>query len=244
MTMFWRVLSAELLKYRRTSALFLAVGVPVAINLLFLLIYVLTPRLQIMPIAGRWEMFLSGSMSTWTQLFLPLGLGIIAALALGLEHQDNQWKQILTLGPSRTSVYLAKWLAVIALVLLGSLALALSGLLIGGMVTGFKDVPWENVFRGPMLSFVGALGIISLQTWLATRYKAFGLTIGVALFGAIVGGIAANSQLYWKFVPWTYPLGAYGLAAPNNELAILLSVGMSVLLTVLATWDFNRRDML
>ena len=242
--MFLRVLSAEALKYRRTSALFLAVGVPVSINLLFLVIYALTPRLQQTSVAERWNIFLSGGISTWTQLFLPLGIGIIAALALSLEHSDNQWKHILILGPSRVAIYIAKWLAVVTLVGLGSIALMLSALLTGGLVTGFKDIPWIDLLRGPGLTFVGALGIISLQTWISTRSKAFGVTIGVALFGAIIGGFAVQSQSYWKFVPWAYPLGAYGLSAPNNTLAMLLSVGLALSVTALAAWDFQRRDML
>jgi lantibiotic transport system permease protein len=242
--MFLRALSAEVLKYRRTSALFLAVGVPVAINLLFLLIYALTPRLQRLSTDERWMVFLQGGMSTWTQLFLPLGLGIIAALALNLEHGDNQWKHVLVLGPSRIAVYLAKWLAVVSLVLLGSVALGVSALLIGGAVTGFQSIPWAELARGPALTFVGGLGIIAVQTWLATRFKAFGSSLGVALFGAIVGGAAINSQTYWKFVPWSYPAGAIGLQTPNNELAVLLSVALALVVTGLAAWDFNRRDML
>jgi lantibiotic transport system permease protein len=242
--MFLRALSAELLKYRRTSALWLAVGVPVSINLLFLIVYLLTPRLQNLPSEGRWQMFLSGGISTWTQLFLPLGLGIIAALALNLEHGDNQWKHTLVLGPTRVSVYLAKCLAVMSLVLLGSLALAVSSLLVGGIVNEFKLIPWADIARGPGLTFVGALGIVALQTWIATRFRAFGFSLGVALFGAIVGGIVVNSQTYWKFVPWAYPAGAFGFSSPNNDLAMLLSGGVAVVVTALAAWDFHRRDML
>ncbi len=242
--MFSRAISAEALKYRRTSALFLAVGVPVAINLLFLLIYALTPRLHKLATDERWAIFIGGGMSTWTQLFLPLGLGIIAALVLNLEHGDNQWKHALVLGPSRVAVYIAKWLAVTTLVLLGSVALGLSALLIGGAVTGFQSVPWADLARGPGLTFVGALGIVAVQTWLATRFKAFGVSLGVALFGAIAGGLATNSAMYWKFVPWSYPAGAYNLQAPSNQLAMLLSVALAVVITVLAAWDFNRRDML
>jgi hypothetical protein len=237
--MFLRALSAETLKYRRTSALFLAVGVPVAINLLFLLVYALTPRLQALPINGRWEVFLSGGISTWTQLFLPLGLGILAALALNLEHGDNQWKHVLVLGPSRVAVYLAKAVAVAALVLLGSVALAVSAFLVGGAVTGFQNIPWSEIVRGPALTFVGALGIVAVQTWLATRFKAFGASLGVALFGAILGTLAAQSQTYWRYVPWAYPSSAL----TNTDLALVLSGTVALVVTLLAAWDFNRRDM-
>jgi lantibiotic transport system permease protein len=242
--MLLRTLSAETLKYRRTSAFFLALVVPVTIHALLLAVYAFEPSMQRLPLEGRWNLFLKDSMNPWIQLFLPLGLGILAALALSLEHSDNQWKHVLVLGPSRVTVYLAKCLAVVTLVLLGSLALALSGLVVGGFVTGFQKIPWADVFRGPALTFVGALGMISVQTWLATRFKAFGTSIGVALLGAFIGGFAAYSPVYWRFVPWAYPFSAFGSRVPDNELAMLLSVGVAVVVTALAAWDFSRRDML
>jgi lantibiotic transport system permease protein len=241
--MFLRAISAESLKYRRTSALFLAVGVPVGIELLFLTIYALTPRLHKMTLEARWDFFVTTPISSaWIQLFLPLGMGIIAALVLGLEHQDNQWKHALVLGPSRVAIYLAKWLAVMTLVFLGSVVLALSGLLIGGLMTSFQNIPWLEIVRGAGLSFLGSLGIVAIQTWLSTRFPAFGVSIGVALFGAILGGAAIQSQTYWKYIPWAYPGAVYGF--PNNQLAILLSLGVATLVTILAAWDFQRRDML
>ncbi len=243
--MFLRALSAEFLKYRRTSALFLAVGVPVAIELLFLLIFILTPSVQKLPIAGRWNFFVTTPISSiWIQLFLPLGMGIIAALVLNLEHQDNQWKHALVLGPSRVAVYLAKWLAVMALVLIGSIALAFSGFLIGGILTGFLSIPWLEMVKGAGLSFLGSFGIIAIQTWLSTRFRAFGINIGVALFGAILGAAASNSAIYWRYIPWAYPSGAYDFPSPTNQLAIGLSLALAVVVTVLAAWDFQRRDML
>jgi lantibiotic transport system permease protein len=242
--MFLRALSAESLKYRRTSALFLAVGVPVAIELLYLLIFVLTPSVQKLPLAERWNFFVGTPVSTWVQLFLPLGMGIIAALVLGLEHQDNQWKHALVLGPSRIAVYLAKWLAVMALVLLGSIALAFSGFIVGGILTSFQSIPWLEIAKGAGLSFLGSFGIIAIQTWLSTRFRAFGISIGVALFGAILGTAASNSATYWKYIPWAYPNRASSFPSPDNQLAIGLSLALMLVVTILAAWDFRQRDIL
>ena len=178
--MFVRTLSAEVLKYRRTSALWLALGLPLAVELLLLLIFFVVPDVRKLSLAGRWNFFTHSPLTTWIQTFLPLGLGIIAALALGLEHQDNQWKHVLVLGPTRVMVYLAKVLAVTALILSASVVLALSGLVVGGLFTGFHGIPWAEVGRGAGLAFLGSLGMISLQTWLATRFRAIGLSIGAA----------------------------------------------------------------
>lgn len=236
------VLQAEILKYRRTSALFLAVGIPLAINLLFLLAYVLNENLQKVSVEKRWEFFLSGLYSSWAQLFLPVGLGILAALALGLEHQENQWKQILSLGVTRVQVYFAKWLAVMWLVLLGTITLGLGSLLVGGFTTGFQAIPWQRVLTSPFLMFLGSVGIFSVQVWLATRYKAFAVSTGVALFGAIAGGIISNTAQFWYYFPWTYP--AFGLDASKNTWAIGFSFAVALVALLAATRDFQKRDML
>jgi lantibiotic transport system permease protein len=236
------VIKAEILKYRRTSALFLAVGIPFAINLLFLLAFFLNENLQKVSVEKRWDFFLSGLYGSWAQLFLPVGLGILAALALGLEHQENQWKQILALGVTRVQVYFAKWLAVMWLVLLGSITLGLGSLLVGGIITGFQAMPWTRVLTSPLLMFLGSAGIISVQVWLATRYKAFAVSTGVALFGAIAGGLISNSARFWYYFPWTYP--AFGLDSSKNTWAIGLSLAVAFVALVAATRDFQKRDML
>jgi lantibiotic transport system permease protein len=238
----FNILNAEILKYRRTSALFLAVGIPLAINLLFLMAYLLNENLQKVTVEKRWTFFLDGLYGSWAQLFLPVGLGILAALALGLEHQENQWKQILSLGVTRVQVYFAKWLAVMWLVLLGSITLALGSLLVGGLTTGFQAVPWNKLLTSPLLMFLGSAGIISVQVWLATRYKAFAVSTGVALFGAIAGGLISNSAKYWYYFPWTYP--AFGLDTTKNIWAIGLSFAVAMLALIAATRDFQKRDMI
>lgn len=237
-----QVLSAEIQKYRRTSALFLATGIPLAINGLFLLAYFLNENLSKVTPEKRWDFFLGGLYSSWAQLFLPLGLGIIAALALGLEHQENQWKQILSLGVSRVQIYFAKWLAVMGLVLLGTITLMLGSLLVGGITTGFVATPWEKLLTAPLLMFLGSMGIISIQVFLATRFRAFAVSMGVALFGAIAGGLISNSAKYWLYFPWTYP--AFGLPSPNSNTAIWLSAGFAVVFLVVAAKDFQQRDMI
>ncbi len=240
--MFVRTLSAEVLKYRRTSALWLALGLPLAVELLLLLIFFVVPDVKKLSLTGRWNFFTHSPLTTWIQTFLPLGLGIIAALALGLEHQDNQWKHALVLGPSRVMVYLAKVLAVTALILTASVVLALSGLVVGGLFTGFHGIPWAEVGRGAGLAFLGSLGMISLQTWLATRFRAIGLSIGAALFLAILGATISHSG-YWAFVPWAYPASATSFPGTLSLLPVALSVLVAAVVTALAAWDFNRRDM-
>ncbi|MFN3267589.1 MAG: ABC transporter permease [Deinococcales bacterium] len=240
--MWLNVFKAEFLKYRRTSALFLALGIPFAINALFLLVLFLKREKSVMTNTQNWEFLLGNLYLTWTGIFLPVGLGILASLVLGLEHSDNQWKQQLILGATRVQIYVGKWLAVLGLVLIGSLMLAFGGFIVGGIFTGFQDIPFERLLRDPMLALLGSVGIISFQAWLALRFRAFGVGLGVALFGAITGGFAGESAEYWYFVPWTFPYSM--LVDSRLQTALLLSLGVGLVLFILGALDLEKRDIL
>jgi hypothetical protein len=239
--MWLNTFKAEILKYKRTSALFLAVGIPLAINGLFLLAYLINGPRAKATAAQNWEFFLNNLNSTWAALFLPVGLGILASLVVGLEHADNQWKQQLILGATRVQIYVGKWLAVLGLVGLGSVVLMLGSFFVGGIITGFKDIPFEQLYRAPLLALLGSVGIISLQTWLALRFRAVGVGLGVALFGAIAGGFAGQSRQWWYFVPWTFPNSV--LLDERLYTALLLSGGLGLVFLVLGALDLERRDM-
>jgi lantibiotic transport system permease protein len=233
---------AEFLKYKRTSALFLAVGIPLAINGLFLLAYLINGIRANATSAQNWGFFLENLHGSWVTLFLPVGLGILASLVLGLEHADNQWKQQLILGATRVQVYIGKWLAVLGLVLLGSVVLMLGSFVVGGIITGFKDIPLEKIYHAPLLALLGSVAIISLQTWLALRFRAVGVGLGIALFGAIAGGFAGQSRQWWYFVPWSFPNSI--LLGERLLTALLLSLGLGLLLLVLGALDLEKRDMI
>lgn len=239
--MILRVFRAEFLKYRRTSALFLALGIPLAINALFLLGFFLNGSQHPETPAKGWDFFLGNLNGAWVSLFLPVGLGILASLVMGLEHADNQWKQQLILSATRVQIYVGKWLAVLVLVFLGSLMLAFGSLVVGGIVTGFREIPFEQIIRTPMLALLGSIGIISLQTWLALRFRAFGVGLGIALFGAIAGGLAGSSVRFWYFVPWTFPNSV--LTDSRQQTALLLSLGLGLVLFILGALDLEKRDI-
>jgi hypothetical protein len=239
--MWFYTFKAEFLKYRRTSALFLAVGIPLAINALFLLVYLLNSPRKSATAAQNWELFLGNLLGAWAGLFLPVGLGILAGLVLGLEHSDNQWKQQLILGATRVQIYVGKWLAVLGLVLLGSVTLMLGSLLVGGIITSFRDIPWAALVRAPLLALVGSLGVISLHTWLALRFRAVGVGLGVALFGAIAGGLAGQSQTWWSYVPWAFPNAI--LQDSRTQTALFLSLGLGLVCLVLGALDLKKRDV-
>ena len=93
MTLF-RALSAEALKLKRTPALLLALGVPVALCLLMLVAFTLSDSNRGLDGPRKWAALIGIAINLWTPLILPLGLALLASLTVGLEWTENQWKHL------------------------------------------------------------------------------------------------------------------------------------------------------
>ena len=108
MTDLLRAVSSELLKLKRTLALRLAVGAPLAV---VVLTFVITSQrrtataAEINPLLG----FAQLNLTTWTIIVLPLYAALAATLVAGIEHQHDNWKHLLALPLSRVSIFAAKW---------------------------------------------------------------------------------------------------------------------------------------
>lgn len=90
-----------------------------------------------------WQVLLSTMSAVHALLFLPVLSGLFAALICRNEHSDGGWKQLLALPVTRTSVYFAKFVLIIAL--LGAVQLL--------FLAGVLGVGW---YRGQKGSSLGA----------------------------------------------------------------------------------------
>ena len=235
-------LSAEVLKYRRTLTLLLALMGPILLALLLALAVALTPDLQALAPTQKWDWLENNIFNTWSVLVLPLGTAILAALATNLEHADNHLKHILTLPPTRPAVYMAKLTAVLGLVLAGSMVLGMSFVLVGLLVGGGSPIPWDKAFRTPLTAFVGALPLLVLGVWLGMCWRSFAVGLGVGLGGTVAGLLALRSSTYWPYVPWTYPTFAIQPNAEQADKALTLAVILGIVVMLMGLFDFKRRD--
>ena len=73
-----------------------------------------------------WDAVFQNSLSVWAIFMLPLLITLETALLAGVEHTEKQWKHLLALPVPRYTVYLAKLLTALLLMLAGTLLLATS----------------------------------------------------------------------------------------------------------------------
>jgi len=246
--------SAECLKLRRTLALRLAIGAPLAVVLLNLFIY-LQGRgggaAGSNPLVG----FAQINFTMWTILVLPLYIALAAALIAGIDHQNNGWQRIFSLPVTRRSVLAAKWIVTTGLVLVSSVALAFAICLGAELLRLSRPAfqPWSPpialVILRSLQTFAAACLVISIQTWVSLRWRSFiaGLSLGIVGVLILLGGAArAGLGTFIVYVyPWALPATAMARmweTHPDRWIVTLWGLAGGALVALAGCWDLSRRD--
>lgn len=211
-----RALSAERLKLHGTLAAWMCLVAPAVV----VGVYVLQISFSNFP-ANRaapspdlaWASFVQATLVLWAFLMLPLLVTLQAALLAGLDHQGNQWKHLLALTPPRRVHFLAKLLALAALVALSQLAMLVL-LPLGGMVLSvvkpafglLGGPPWGVLVRDLAEIYAACLLLIALHTWIALRWRSFAVAVGVGMGATVMGFLIGQSGRFGPWYPWSLPM--------------------------------------
>ncbi len=241
---FLKASAAEILKLKRTLALWLALLMPmVVVCLQFMMVLRVPPqRLK----NGIWPLIQSG-VTPWAILMLPLVAALLTALLNHIEHRENTWKQVFALPIPRWSVYASKFAAAQLLIALASLTLC-SGLIAAGFAAHalrpappFGPAPWWPLLKRVALVFTASGALIAIHLWVSARAKSFTAPLGLGVVAVLVSIVALNDSSM-KFWPWMFPANV--AAADRCVAAVVLGAGGGLLISALAAWDVCRRDVL
>lgn len=246
-----RALSAETLKLRNTLALWMCLIAPATVVVLYVLQLTFTDfdKRPLMAPADAWKMFTGGVLALWTVLMLPLFVTLEAALLAGLEHVNHQWRHLLALPIPRGVHYLAKLVALVAMV---ALAMALLCLLVavGGWVLGWLQPrfgiggppPWAFLLPRAAMAFTAALLMIALQTWVALRWRSFTIAVSVGMTATVAGYLVGQSAQFGHWYPWAMPLQVLASNDRHLDFVLVASACGCILVSALALWDLLRRE--
>lgn len=243
-----RTLRAEILKLRRTRAVWLALGAPLAVVALYVLL-ILTGGAD--PVRIGWDGTASALLVLWAMLMLPLYAALLAAFINGVDHGARGWKHLFALPVPRWSIHGAKLVVALALAALSSLVLA-AGVIV--MIAALKAtgsgapeagaVPYRLVIEGAARTYVGALFVLAVHHAFSLRVRGFEWPLGIGIVATIFATQAVGSPDYWPFLPWTYPAVTVGVDDPSAPYwAMGLSAAGAVLVALLSAWDVQRRDI-
>ncbi len=253
MSILIRSLSAEILKLRRTLALWLAVIGPLSIVGLEFLVTWQRGAAYFRQTENAWfkfgrEMFFASSM-----MVLPLFIALQAALLAGLEHGNEQWKHLHALPLPRWGVYAAKQLVGMALIGL-SIGLLVFGTVLAGLALHVLDpafgfaaaIPWGRFFKFAAGVYLASWLMVSIHTWIGLRWKSFVLAMTVAVVATLLAMVVRADSAFSRVYPWAMP-SVLSYAFRTGRVSWLPVVWGSLGGVAVAAWGsraVTRRDVL
>lgn len=248
MTSFFRTVSAESLKLKRTLALWMTLispAVVVGLQVLMILnrtsIYAKEPEF--------WVSFARSIAGLWAVLMLPLFVTLETALVANLEHSERHWKHLLALPIRRWNYYFGKFAVVIGLVAVSSLILLLltigGGLLLSVLAPKLalhSPLPWQFLLKLHGAMFAAALLMVSIHHWVSLRWQSFTTAIGFGITAVVVSFIVVSSKTYGLYYPWSITARVTN-ANPEVIAQILTYSAIGAVVALGAgCWEFSRRE--
>lgn len=249
------VLSAEVLKLKRTNAARMVVIAPLSVVGLVTFLAANVTTLVLNQRIELWLAFTRVVLIFWASLMLPLYITLETALVAGVDHSENHWKILMARPVPRWTFYVAKLLIVVAMTILSMLLLLLGILAAGFVLPRLRaDLRFASVI--PMMQIVqkvaevAGLGCLSLaiQHWVSLRWRSFTVASAVGIVGMVTGygmlfTAGRGSPGLAIYHPWSFPM----LALANEPSNLGSLIGLAVLLGIAASavgcWDFARRDV-
>lgn len=195
-----------------------------------------------------WVEVLSIASALHAMLFLPLLVGIFAALVCRYEHVGGGWKQMLSLPVSRKQVYAVKLGMVMLLIAVTQLLLLLFLLLLGYMKGFGGDIPWSLLLGSMLGGWVACLPLAALQLFVSIAFHSFAAPLAVNVILTLPNILIVNSSQYGPYYPWAQPMLAmlpredYGFGAFNLSMETLFIVVLgSFCVFGIAGWMYFRR---
>lgn len=256
---FLRVLHAELLKMKRTIALKMVVIAPLTVSLPIFLMAANSPfSVLILRSRGgsQWLALSRLNLLVWAALMLPLFITLEAALISGLDHSENQWKNLFARPVPRWTFYFAKLLVVMTITAASSGVLVFGVLAAGAILARLPlsvelhlglPVPWDVLLRESAEVTGLAFLTLTIQHWVSLRWQAFSVGIGVGIVATVAGYLmlAASRQTdgWERYFPWSLPMLVTAPTPQSIEPALWIGGLLGLAVSAFGCWDFCRREV-
>jgi lantibiotic transport system permease protein len=206
---------SEFYKTRKTAGFWSAVILPLVIcGLLFIGFFTKSAQLASSPGIFLWVRFAGAILGVMGSLLLPMLIIFLAYSVNSIEHKADTWKTLFSLPISKLSVYTAKYvyalfLLLVCLILFVLLTLGLGNLL--GILKPelhFKDYSIASFLVQIYIKlFFSSLGILSIQFLLSLLFRDFLKPMGIGFVATIAGVIAATAKWDYAYLfPYSHAM--------------------------------------
>jgi lantibiotic transport system permease protein len=241
---------AERIKSKRTLAVYLSVLGPVLAVAMSLFSLALVDGMAKAKGIEPWQAYLPSSLTLWFSFVLPLVVTLQAAQTAQLEHGNHKWKHLLSLPVPRSSLFLGKWLWLLALSVASNILVAGSLLIVCAIngLTSFSDgsfsLALSYVISQAVIAFTCSLLLVAIQFVVSVRLASFAAAVSIGFVGTIFGMFAKGlADSVMSFFPWAMP--GIAMRGDSAQTATMLAVSIVGAICILAagTSEFGRRQI-
>jgi hypothetical protein len=158
-----------------------------------------------------WRKLWNQSWESMEVFLLPIGIILATGLIAQIEYKNNTWKQVHTTPQGFTTIFLAKLLVVLLMLVevfvLFNLGVYLSAVipaaLFGGVPYPTAPIPFGDFWGANVNFFVDCLPIVALQYLLSLQFKNFLVPVGAG-FAIWFLGIGLLSWEYSYIFPYNH----------------------------------------
>lgn len=235
----------EIMKLRRTLALWMVLAMPSIIIILQTAIWLKNDK-GFPPDVNTYLDFQKNVITMWAIFMQPLFIALVVGLIYNVEHVNRGWFRLYTLPIDRWVVPTAKLL--VTLVLVGASAVILNvGIYWGSLISCYINPALDPSPDFPALEFFGrmikvelaSLGIIAIHNLIAFRWASMTVSIGVGIAATFMA-IFANGWKYSYFHPWLMPLFSIHGTGDIVHNSLILGI-VSGLIFILITMVYSHK---
>ena len=174
-----------------------------------------------------------GSMVFYSWLILPLIITFVIAMMARIENSSNSWKQLLALPVKRGLLYVSKLIISIGIILY-SLLLLYGGIILSASMLHIDHIPFIWMAERFLLLFLSSLPIMGVIFYMSYRFANFGVPIAIGVGLAFPSMFVANSEKYWIYYPWDYPIiSSLNFVFESGEKGMVM-LGISIFIFIFA----------
>ena len=211
MSAFLTMCRIELLKLRRTLALWMVVIAPAFVVSLQMLIWINSKSAFDVDV-DLWLQFLGNVLSMWAIFMLPLFTALIVALVYHIDHSTQGWLRMFVLPVPSWTIPAAKLSLVVAMVVAAT-AVLVAGCLAGASVAALlnqkvelpADIPWALVAERSSRVLATSFLIVVIQNAVSLRFSSVPVSLGVGITGTFVA-LFASGWKWGPYYPWLMPI--------------------------------------
>jgi len=252
---FFLSLQSELLKTKRTPAVWISIVGAVLIPGFLFCIYLIKADEIMEYLKSPWEVHIGMGWKSAGFLFFPMFTILICALVPQIEYRNNTWKQVYALPQSIAQIFFSKFLLVQLMMLFCYTLFTFCMIFLPMLNTvidsrfGFFRVPIPLAFLVPLIIklYISFLGVSAMQFWLGLRFKSFVGPVGIGIVLFIVSRLLLDIKWeYANIVPFAHPAGTLLFIQDNPNGPVIQSeqwwsLGYFVLFGVIGYLDLRFR---